>query len=323
MQFLAAKAGATPLQKIQDNVLLWFRTAYMHELGRYLIELNSGRLKVGAQRYRELLEQHKAPPTDGPPPPEGAAAPPPSASAATTPPIVVAVIGQVKAGKSSLINALLGEHRAATDVAPLTAGTTRYELRKDGMNFVLLDTTGYGLEGPNDVEFTAALKAAETADLLLIVAHARSAARKPDVDMLDRLAAAFAARPHLRVPPVVAALTHIDLLSPATEWNPPYEWTTGTRTKERSIREAVEYAREQFGLRVAAAWPVCTAAGKEYGIKEGILPEMADRLDDARGAALLRTFHAEAEAHKRKRVVNQFLNAGREALKIIWTQANK
>ena len=59
------------------------------------------------------------------------------------------------------------------------------------------------------------------------------------------------------------------------------------------------------------------------GIKDGILPEMADRLDDARGAALLRTFHAEAEADKRRRVVNQVLNAGREALKILWANANK
>jgi hypothetical protein len=41
------------------------------------------------------------------------------------------------------------------------------------------------------------------------------------------------------------------------------------------------------------------------------------------GAALLRTFHAEAEADKRRRVVNQVLNAGREALKILWANANK
>src|SRR5438067_2519779 len=63
LQFLASKAGAAPLQKIQDNVLLWFHTAYLHELGRYLIELNSGRLKVGAARYRELMAAHEVPPT--------------------------------------------------------------------------------------------------------------------------------------------------------------------------------------------------------------------------------------------------------------------
>jgi hypothetical protein len=79
----------------------------------------------------------------------------------------------------------------------------------------------------------------------------------------------------------------------------------------------------KFGLRASAAVPVCTAAGREWGIKDALLPEVADRLDDARGAALLRTFHAEAEADKRRRVVNQVLNAGREALKILWASANK
>jgi predicted GTPase len=322
MQFLATKAGSTPLSKVQDNVLLWFRTAYLHELGRYLIELNSGRLRVGAARYRELMAAHEAPPVAAEPAPadNGAVREP----LPRPQPIVVAVIGQVKAGKSSLVNALLGEHRAATDVVPLTAGNTRYELRVPGTaDFVLLDTAGYGLDGPTDAEFTAALAAAESADLLLLVAHARTAARKPDVDMLDRLAAAFAARPRLRVPPVLLALTHVDLLSPATEWAPPYDWHAGERPKERQMREAVEYSREQFGLRVAAAVPVCTAAGKEFGMTDDLLPELADRLDDARGAALLRTFNAEAEAARRRRVVNQVLNAGREALRILWANAGK
>ena len=43
------------LDRIQDNLILWFHTAFIHQLGRYLIELNSGRLKVGVKRYREIL----------------------------------------------------------------------------------------------------------------------------------------------------------------------------------------------------------------------------------------------------------------------------
>ena len=42
---------------LQQNLLVWFYTAYVHRLGTYLIDLNSGRLRVGVPRYRELVEQ--------------------------------------------------------------------------------------------------------------------------------------------------------------------------------------------------------------------------------------------------------------------------
>ena len=49
------------------------------------------------------------------------------------PPMVVDLVaGQVKAGKSSVINAILGEQRAATSVVPMTAEITRYELHPPG-----------------------------------------------------------------------------------------------------------------------------------------------------------------------------------------------
>src|SRR5580698_1673703 len=54
------------MDRIQNNVLLWFHTAFIHELGRYLIELNSGRLKVGVKRYREIIASHQVPPSDDP-----------------------------------------------------------------------------------------------------------------------------------------------------------------------------------------------------------------------------------------------------------------
>ena len=41
---------------LQENLLLWFYTAFLQRLGTYLIELNSGRLSVGATRYRRLME---------------------------------------------------------------------------------------------------------------------------------------------------------------------------------------------------------------------------------------------------------------------------
>ncbi|MFO0841240.1 MAG: GTPase [Gemmataceae bacterium] len=57
----------------------------------------------------------------------------------------ITILGQVKAGKSSLINALLGEQRARTGVVPTTDGVERYELLTPGVptRLVLNDTVGY------------------------------------------------------------------------------------------------------------------------------------------------------------------------------------
>src|SRR5262249_26062244 len=56
IRYLASRAGLqTPLQKLQFNLQVWFYGAFVHRLGTYLIDLHSGRLRVGATRYRQLL----------------------------------------------------------------------------------------------------------------------------------------------------------------------------------------------------------------------------------------------------------------------------
>src|SRR5262249_50020632 len=46
MRYLVSKATlGSLLDRLQNNIILWFHTAFIHRLGRYLIELNSGRLK--------------------------------------------------------------------------------------------------------------------------------------------------------------------------------------------------------------------------------------------------------------------------------------
>src|SRR5919202_492311 len=57
-RFTATKLGLSqPLQMLQNNLILWFYTAFVHRVGTYLIDLNSGLLRVGATRYRQLLER--------------------------------------------------------------------------------------------------------------------------------------------------------------------------------------------------------------------------------------------------------------------------
>lgn len=326
LRWLATRYGLGNLvDRLQGNVLLWVHTAFIHQLGHYLVEMNSGRLRVGVKRYRELIAAHQAPPMQADLAPPDA---PEQAAPTTTPPPItrtgVAVLGPVKAGKSSLVNALLGQQAATVDTLPVPHVGVRYNLTLNGTAPVtVLDTAGYGQDGANEAEFAAATKASTEADLILFVTPATSPGRRADVDLLDRLRAWFAERPQLKLPPVIAVVNQIDLLSPKAEWAPPYNWATGTRPKELTIRDCVAAVKEQLGNRVIAVVPVCARGGDVFGIKEGLIPAVAALLDDARGAAVLRAFHAEAEADQWKRVGAQVLEGGKKALGILWENLQK
>jgi predicted GTPase len=188
----------------------------------------------------------------------------------------------------------------------------------DGQPLSLLDTAGYGQEGANEEEFQAATLAAQEADLILFVTPATSPGRKADVELLDRLKAWFAERPRLKLPAVIAVVNQIDLLSPKNEWAPPYNWQTGTRPKEVTIRDCLAAVKEQLGDRVIAVVPVCAREGETFGIKESVIPAIALQLDDARGAALLKAFDAEAAMDQFKRLGRQIVEGGKKALGILW-----
>lgn len=322
LRYLASRAGLGGLMnRIRDNLLLWFHTAYIHQIGRYLIELNSGRLRVGVKRYREILAQHEEPPTDVPPDSgrtpsvsEGVPAGERVESSPSPKPITIAVLGAVKAGKSSLANALLGKQSAAVDRLPVPTGT-RYDLTLPGGQPVsLLDTSGYGEEGVTDADFAAAVEASRDADTILLVTPATSPGRRTDIDLLDRLKAWFDGKPHLRLPPVVAVVNQVDLLSPKAEWNPPYDWKAGTRAKEVNIHDCVAVVREQVGSRAADIVPVCARPGETFNIREGLVPAVVEHLDHARGSAILKAFEAGASERPVGQVIDQVGNVARAAL---------
>jgi small GTP-binding protein len=321
VRFLASKAGLSrPFQMLQENLLVWFYTAYVHRLGTYLIDLNSGRLRVGAERYRQLLREHT----------EAAPAPANDGAVQATEPdaadlvrrVTLTLMGQVNAGKSSLINAFLGEQRAHTDIVRATTEITRYELQPDGIptRLVLLDTVGYGHTGPKQDQQRATEEAAQQSDLLLLVLHATNPARQADLEMLQALRQWFDTKPDLKMPAVLGVLTHIDLLRPSLEWTPPYDWQKPERPKEHQIDHAVAAAREQLGAYLVGVVPVCAAAQKVYGVEEGLLPALAELLDQAHAVALLRCLRAEADTGKVRKVFYQLLAAGKGMVKGLWQQ---
>jgi len=310
-RFTASKVGLSgPFQMLQNNLLIWFYTAYVHRLGTYLVDLNSGRLRLGAQRYRELMR-----------PSEEAAAgadhpgPDPVDQVRQ---ITLTLLGQVKAGKSSFINALLGEQRAKVDVLPATDEITKYELRAKDIPTTLqvLDTVGYGRDGPKADQLWATQAAAKQSDMLVLVLHARNPAREADLVMLKALRAWYLSNPDLKMPPIVAVLTHIDLLSPSMEWSPPYNWRQPQRPKEQNIAQAVAAVQEQLGDFLTGIVPVCTLPGKILGVEEDFLPALAGILDEVHAVAFLRCLRAEINAQKVRKVFYQLLQAGKEGLRL-------
>jgi predicted GTPase len=230
----------------------------------------------------------------------------------------------VKAGKSSVVNALLGKQSATVDTLPVAHIGTRYDFTLDGTQPVsILDTAGYGQGGPSEAEFVAAVEAAQDADLILFITSATNPGRKPDVEFLNRLRAYFASRPQLKFPPIIVVVNQVDLLSPKAEWSPPYNWQTGTRAKEANIRDAVAAVREQLGNRAVEYVPVCARNDETFNVRDGLVPAVAVRLDDARGAAMLKAFDSAGSVDQYKKLGQQLLEGGKAALGVLWQSLGK
>lgn len=315
-------------RELQAGLLAGFYAVFIQRVGFYLIEVHSGRLRLGADHYRDV-QRRFGPPSphsaaESPTPPSTAAPPaaarPPGKANAKTPPgaedgaLTLVVAGQAKAGKSSLINALLGSSQAAVDILPCTHEVRRYRLRVRGTDaeLALLDSPGYGDDGLTDPQLDEIHSALEFADALLLVLDATSPARQGDLQVLDQLATRLRRHPERKAPPVIGVLTHIDGLRPVLEWDPPYDWQNPTRPKERTIRDAVEYNAEQFGARVRAFVPVCTdgARNRVYGLEEWLFPVLLSNLDETRACALLRHLHQDWDRQKIKQLWQQLANLG-------------
>lgn len=85
----------------------------------------------------------------------------------------VAIVGKRNAGKSTLLNALLGKNRAITHATPgLTRDILQVEIHREPLRFILCDTPGLDLEGDQPLDAAILERTRgflEEADLVLFV----------------------------------------------------------------------------------------------------------------------------------------------------------
>ncbi len=280
-------------QNLQSHVRRRIVRLWVEEVGRAAIELYSGRLRVDAAGLAELAAGESL---DG----TAAEAPLPGA-------LRLLVAGRTKAGKSTLVNALLGSLRAGVDVLPATAGFEGYELSQEGMPVAwLIDSPGL-----EDTAGEAELAArASACDLVLWVAAAHRPDRAADRRSLDALRERFAADPRRKMPPVVVVASHIDRLPPMREWSPPYDVAEPRTPKERAIRGAIEAIAADLDVPVEAVVPMRLDDSPPYNL-DLLRLELAELFSEAQRARWIRIQRDAAERPDWRVAWRQLAGAGR------------
>lgn len=275
---------------------------YIEEVGRAAIDLYAGRLVLDAG----VTGVSKSDAT--------------AASTRAIEPLRILIAGQTSAGKSSLVNALATEVKAAADALPTTARFTPYILERDGFPAaIMIDSPGLG-ETP--AERDALAEQAGSADLVLWVVAATRAARESDRMGLNALRQWFSVRPNRRMPPVLCVLTHVDRLRPFQEWAPPYDLNSDGE-KVASIRAAVEAVAGDLGLEPDRVVPVALGEpGRGYNV-DVLWAEIHDLLPDARSAQLVRSLRDAAGRWDWQRLWKQAKSGGRVLAKAVITPPRK
>ncbi|WP_273689664.1 GTPase [Ketogulonicigenium vulgare] len=173
------------------------QTVLLQEVAKAAVDLYSGHLRFSDAELLALRHADAA--RD-----EGRAAAPDA-------PLRVVFAGQISAGKSTLINALLGDQRAETDMPPTTPGATAYSGTVAGMRATFLDLAGLDGSQKAREETRAQLMGA---DMVVWVLKANRPARAPDVAALRDWLEALAQDPARRMPPLVMVAAWVDALLP-------------------------------------------------------------------------------------------------------------
>lgn len=269
---------------------------WVEEVGRAAIEIYSGRLGIDAAA---LIAADQAPAGISTPAPPG--------------PVRILVAGQTNAGKSSLVNVLLEQRAAGVDALPLTAVAESHQLIREGSTEALLMDSP-GLSSAADIDALVAL--AWEADALLWVTAGHRADRALDRTALDAIRDRFAAEPRRRQPPLRVVVTHLDRLSPAREWAPPYDLNSPVGAKAQAMRAALDSVAADLAVDPERLLPVRLQNEAQRYNTELLWPAVLADLEDAERARTLR-LALRADTRRWRQLLEQARHAGRT----LWREA--
>lgn len=315
---------------LQSEVLAGIYLRFIRQVGFYLIEMNSGRLRGGADAYRNAFEEQAG---AGEPNPIGGAAPSQRPSLVSRP-VTIGIVGQVSAGKSSLINYLTGNQQAAVDMLPQTRHVERYTLpvsvgenSQGTVSVDLLDSPGYGVDGANASQQAEIQTALQSSDIMLLVIDGHSPSKAADAATLKQVETWYAEHPNLLPPPIVVVLSHVDLIPPAMQWSPPYQLDRPQTPKGKNISEAIAWTKEelgQFSDLIVDVVAVCSAPeeSRRWGLQENVLPAIMQHLESGQSVALLQAFERSVDGKWASTLVDQLKTGGKQLLQL-WLEKKR
>lgn len=199
--------------------------------------------------------------------------------------VPVAIVGAVNAGKSTLLNALVGEERAiVSDIPGTTRDTVEEIMNVDGIQFRFIDTAG--LRETEDViekiGIERSLGAVEKADVVIGVVDGCSATMSEDIKALKALVADKAE--------LILVVNKMDLAAAARVGD---ELGSGTAA-EGTIGAAAEFGTSTgFGSEGTIAISARTGAGIDL-LRERLAASQRDRFGDGSGTLVTTMRHYEA-----------------------------
>ncbi|ODA26411.1 GTPase family protein [Photobacterium damselae] len=240
-----AEARGMVLGQLFDNVSaeiqFKLKATLLQEVASVAIDLYSGQFKLADDEL----------------PPSEIEAKDSKAHAAKVSPLRVAVVGQVSAGKSSLVNALIGEMAAEVSALPSTDQVTVHQCTVDGIDLVhLIDLPG--LDG-DKVTQKKIVSQITNSDLVLWVLKANQSARKLDVELRQAVDEFYqlAANQNRKAPKILVLVNQVDRLPPLDEWQPPYDLSNPQTQKGKVIAQAVEFNKEKLNPDIIL--PLCVS----------------------------------------------------------------
>jgi predicted GTPase len=290
-------------KSMQHNILRWFYQAYVNRLGMHLIELLSGRLAIGALQYRRLTRR----------------AQPAAEVSEQLGPLKIAVVGARGAGKTKLISmiqiACTGEvPQVKQRVATLGLDAASFDRLSEA---VWIDGQGYGTNVVKDETRhdrslrEAAVAAAVECDLLLLVVDARRREHACDTAFATEWDRWFREHPQREAPPTLVVLSGVDRPEFGETWEPPYDWSSGSRLRESAVRSKIEALKAVLPPTFHEFAAVGLADETPFGVIEHVLPALTALLLRAERTALLRRLHQVAAQSKVARLLRQLGDHGR------------